>query len=58
MYGVLRSKSCLLSAIARNLKDEAKIENVIDRLSNRLANFDENEKAKIMGNYYDEIMEY
>lgn len=58
MYGILRSKSCLLSAIARDLKDAAKIENVIDRLSNRLANFDENEKVKIMDNYYNGIIDY
>lgn len=58
MYGISRSKSCLLSDIARDLKEEVKVANTIDRLSNRLSYIDSDEKEKIIDNYYEEIIKY
>ena len=58
MYGISRSKSCLLSEIARDLKEEVKVANTIDRLSNRLSYIDSDEKEKIIDNYYEEIIKY
>ena len=58
MYGISRSKSCLLSDIARDLKEEVKVANTVDRLSNRLSCIDEAEKEKIIDNYYEEIIKY
>ena len=58
LYGISRSKSCLLSDIARDLNEKVKVANTIDRLSNRLAYIDPDEKEKIMDNYYGEVMKY
>lgn len=58
MYGISRSKSCLLSDIARDLKEKVKVANTIDRLSNRLAYIEPCEKEKIMDNYYEKVMKY
>ena len=58
MYGISRSKSCLLSDISRDLNEKVKVANTIDRLSNRLAYIDPDEKEKIMNNYYEEVMKY
>lgn len=55
-YGISRSKSCLLSEISRDLKEDIKLSNTIDRLSNRLSYIDNDEKEKIESNYYNEVM--
>lgn len=57
-YGILSSRSCLLSDIARNLKEDIKLANTIDRLSNRLSKIDNNEIEIIKNNYYKEVMRY
>lgn len=58
VYGLLSSKSCLISDISRELKEDIKLINTIDRLSNRLSNFETNEISKIKNNYYEEIVKY
>lgn len=58
VYGILSSKSCLLSEISRKLKEKIKLCNTVDRLSNNLANVDKEEIEKIKGNYYKEVMKY
>lgn len=58
IYGMLSSKSCLLSDIARELKEEIKLINTIDRLSNNLMKLDKEENEKIKENYYKEVMRY
>lgn len=58
IYGILAKKNCYLSEIARALKEETKLANVVDRLSTNLMNLEREEKAKIEDNYYDEIMKY
>lgn len=58
IYGMLSSKSCLLSDISRELKEEIKLINTVDRLSNRLATIDKEEIEKMKANYYKEVMKY
>lgn len=58
VYGILSSKSCLLSDISRNLKENIKLCNTIDRLSNNLGYIDKEEIRKIKENYYKEVMKY
>lgn len=58
IYGILSSKSCLLSDISRNLKEDIKLCNTIDRLSNNLGHIDKEEIGKIKENYYKEVMKY
>lgn len=57
-YGILSSKSCLLSEISRGLKENIKLCNTIDRLSSNLANTDKDEIEKIKNNYYTKVMKY
>jgi hypothetical protein len=57
-YGILSGKSCYLSEIARQLKEEIKLNNTIDRLSNNLSILDKEEIAKIKENYFKEVMKY
>lgn len=57
-YGISRSKNCLLSVIARDLKEDVKVSNTIDRLSNRLSYIEDDEKEKIKNNYYNEVMKF
>lgn len=58
IYGILSSKSCLLSEISRNLKEKNKLCNTIDRLSNNLGHLYIEEIEKIKENYYSEVMKY
>ncbi len=58
VYGLLSSKSCLITDISRELKEEIKLSNTVDRLSNRLANIEREEINKIKDNYYKEVMKY
>ena len=58
VYGLLSSKSCLLSDISRELKETIKLTNTVDRLSNRLSDIDKEEKTTIESNYNKEIMKY
>ena len=58
VYGLLSSKSCLITDISRELKEDIKLSNTVDRLSNRLLNIDLDEKVTIKNNYYKEVMKY
>lgn len=58
IYGMLSSKSCLLSDISRELKEAIKLINTVDRLSKRLATIDKEEIEKMKENYYKEVMRY
>ena len=58
IYGLSRSKNCLLSEIARDLKEDTKLNNTIDRLSNRLSHIEDEEMEKIKNNYYNEVLKY
>ena len=55
-YGLLASKNCYLSEIARLLNEPIKLSYTIDRLSSNLMNLDNNEKEKIKCNYNEEVM--
>lgn len=58
IYGMLSSKSCLLSCISRSLKEDIKLCNTIDRLSNNLRHLAEEEIEKVKSSYYKEVMKY
>lgn len=58
VYGILSRKSCLLSEIARGLKEDIKLSNTVDRLSNRISNIDKEEITKIKDNYNKKVMKY
>ena len=53
VYGLLASKSCFLTGIARTLNEKIKLDKVVERLSRNLMTFD-NEK-ELMENYFDSI---
>lgn len=55
-YGLLASKNCYLSEIARLLNEPIKLSYTIDRLSSNLMNLDNSEKEKIKCNYNEEVM--
>lgn len=60
LYGILASKSCLLSEISRNLHEDISLKKTVDRLSRNLNEFDENDKlfeeylSEIKNRYDDE----
>lgn len=58
IYGILSSKSCLLSDISRGLKENIKLCNTIDRLSYNLGNLNKEEIKIIKNNYYKDITKY
>lgn len=53
MYGIGASGSTLISEISRNLKEQIKLGNTIERLCDNLIKFDKEEI--IMNNYYNEV---
>ncbi len=55
LYGIAKSKSCLISNIARALKEDIKLKYVIERLCNNYSNLTNDEINIIKNNYYDEI---
>lgn len=55
LYGIAKSKSCLISNIARALKEDVKLKYVIERLCNNYSNLTNDEINIIKNNYYDEI---
>lgn len=58
VYGISSRKSCLISNIARELKEDIKLINTVDRLSNRLSYIEQDEIDKIKSNYYNEVVRY
>ena len=55
LFGIAKSKSCLISNIARSLKEETKLKNVIERLCDNFMNLSNEEVNIIKNNYYDEV---
>lgn len=55
LFGIAKSKSCLISNIARSLKEESKLKNVIERLCDNFSNLNIDEINIIKNNYYDEV---
>ena len=53
LYGIAKSKSCLISNIARALKEDVKLKYVIERLCDNFANLSKEEINIIKKNYYD-----
>ena len=57
-YGLSRGGSCLISEIARNLDENIKLNNTIDRLCDNLANLDKEFQNIIWNNYLKEIQKH
>lgn len=57
MYGLIASSSSLLSEIARNLKESITLKKSIERLSNRLSEFKEEDRKIVWENYINIIKE-
>ena len=55
LYGIAKSKSCLISNIARALKEDVKLKYVIERLCDNYSNLTDNEINIMKSNYYDEV---
>lgn len=55
LFGIAKSKSCLISNMARSLKEESKLKNVIERLCDNFSNLNIDEINIIKNNYYDEV---
>ena len=58
VYGILTSKSSLLSNIARSLKEKTKLSYVIDRLSTNLMNLHKDDMDILKQNYLNEVNNY
>lgn len=55
LYGIAKSKSCLISNIARALKEDTKLKYVIERLCDNYSNLSDDEINIIKNNYYNEV---
>lgn len=55
IYGIARSKSCLISEISRSLSENIKLRYTIERLCDNLQNITEEEVNLIMTNYFNEV---
>ena len=55
LYGIAKSKSCLISEISRELDEKVKLKNTIERLCDNLNNLSEEEFKTIDDNYIKEI---
>lgn len=58
IYGIAKNQSCHLSQIARALDEKSKLINVIDRLSDQLMNFSDEDMKIVQKNYHELIMKY
>jgi len=56
IYGIIASKSCYLTEIARSLNEDIKLSKTVDRLSRNLMVF--NGEKKLMDNYINQIKSY
>ena len=54
VYGITASKSCYLTAMARSLNEEIKLDKTVERLSRNLMNFDGG--AELMENYVSSVI--
>lgn len=57
-YGLSKSKSCLISEIARSLDEDIKLKNTIERLCDNLIKLKKEEVEEIKNNYLEEIKKY
>lgn len=57
-YGLSKSKSCLISEIARSLDENIKLKNTIERLCDNLQSLDKEETRIIKENYLNEVKNY
>ena len=55
LYGIAKSKSCVISNIARALKEDVKLKYVIERLCDNYSKLSNDEINIIKNNYYKEI---
>ena len=55
LYGIAKSKSCLISNIARALKEDVKLKYVIERLCDNYSNLSDDEISILKNNYYNEV---
>jgi hypothetical protein len=53
VFGIIASKSCYLTEMARSLNEKIKLKKVVDRLSRNLMSFDQEEELR--QNYFDSI---
>ncbi len=56
-YGLISSSSSLLSEIARSLKENSSLKKVVERLSNRLSDFDKEKRDVVWNNYIREVQD-
>ncbi len=56
-YGLISSSSSFLSEIARSLKENISLKKVVERLSNRLANFDKEKRDAVWNNYINVVQD-
>lgn len=54
-YGIAKSKTCLISGIARELDESIKLNNTIDRLCDNLMNLNNKEIDVLNNNYINEV---
>ena len=55
VYGLISSSSVFLSEIARSLNENITLKKIIERLSNRLSNFDNEKRDLVWNNYIDTV---
>lgn len=55
-YGLAASQSVLITDIARVLREDIKLINVVDRLCNRLYDISDDAMNRIKSNYYDQVV--
>lgn len=55
LYGLISSSSSYLSEISRALKENISLKKVVERLSNRLANFDKEKREVVWNNYIKQV---
>ena len=51
IYGIIAAKSCKLTDIGRELKEDASLKKTVERLGRNLSDFSENDRGILMDNY-------
>ena len=54
-YGIAKSKTCLISGIARELDETIKLNNTIERLCDNLVSLNDDEVSALNNNYINEV---
>lgn len=54
-YGIAKSKTCLISGIARELDETVKLNNTIERLCDNLVSLNDDEVSTLNNNYINEV---